>query len=49
VGSEIHLLGAGLLSWGVLEPLKARIRLVFGLSADIAPDRLFRRAGQPLS
>jgi L-asparaginase len=42
VGSETHLLGEGLLAAGVLSPVKARLRMIFGLSAGLAAERLFR-------
>lgn len=41
VGSEAHLLGSGLVSAGNLAPIKARLRLIFGLSAGFSPDELF--------
>lgn len=41
VGSEIQLLADGLLSAADLPPLKARLRLLFGLSADLPAERLF--------
>jgi len=41
VGSEIHLRSEGLLSAGSLAPLKARLRLLFGLSAGLPVDDLF--------
>jgi L-asparaginase len=40
-GSERHLLAAGLVSAGSLSPLKARLRLLFGLSAGLEVDRIF--------
>jgi|1186.fasta_scaffold27265_2 L-asparaginase len=40
-GSEGHLLSAGLVSAGSLSPLKARLRLIFGLSAGVDVDRIF--------
>lgn len=40
-GSETHLLSEGLLSAGSLAPLKARLRLLFGLSAGIPAGELF--------
>ena len=41
-GSERHLLGAGLHpTRTTLAPLKARLRLLFGLSAGTAPEQLF--------
>jgi L-asparaginase len=43
VGSESHLLDAGLLPAGIVSPVKARLRLLFGLSAGLAPDQLFPR------
>lgn len=41
-GSEGHLLSAGVVSAGSLSPLKARLRLLFGLSAGLEADRIFR-------
>jgi len=41
VGSERHLFAAGLLPAGILSPVKARLRLLFGLSAGIAAGDLF--------
>jgi L-asparaginase len=41
VGSEMHLLSGGLLAAGSLGPLKARLRLLFGLSAGLEPAELF--------
>jgi L-asparaginase len=41
VGSETHLLSEGLVSAGPLAPLKARLRLLFGLSAGLPAERLF--------
>jgi L-asparaginase len=41
VGSETYLFEAGLLPAGILSPVKARLRLLFGLSADAAPGELF--------
>ena len=43
-GSEIELRKAGLLFAGSLTPPKARLRLVFGLSAGIPADQLFPTA-----
>lgn len=40
-GSESQLLAAGLLPARSLDPLKARLRLLFGLSAGLPADRLF--------
>lgn len=42
VGSEGHLLGAGLVSGGSLSALKCRLRLVFGLAAGLTANELFR-------
>jgi L-asparaginase len=41
VGGEIHLLASGLVSAGSLSPTKARLKLIFGLSAGFTPSRLF--------
>lgn len=41
VGSERYLFAAGLLPAGILSPVKARLRLLFGLSAGIAAADLF--------
>ena len=41
VGSERHLFAAGLLPAGILSPVKARLRLLFGLSAGTAATDLF--------
>jgi L-asparaginase len=43
VGSETHLFDAGLIPAGILSPVKARLRLLFGLSAGLAADQLFPR------
>jgi L-asparaginase len=40
-GSEVHLLSEGLHSAGNLQPLKARLRLIFGLSAGVPAAELF--------
>ncbi|MCU1615055.1 MAG: L-asparaginase [Frankiales bacterium] len=40
-GSERHLLSSGLVSAGSLSPLKARLRLLFGLSAGLEVDPIF--------
>lgn len=40
-GSEIDLAAMGVHSAGSLSPVKARLRLSFGLSAGIAPEELF--------
>lgn len=40
-GSEGHLLSEGLVSAGSLSPLKARLRLLFGLSAGLKADHIF--------
>ncbi|WP_327151974.1 asparaginase [Nocardia sp. NBC_01329] len=40
-GSETELLRAGLVRSRFLSPAKARLRLLFGLSAGLAPDELF--------
>jgi L-asparaginase len=40
-GGEIHLLSSGLVSAGNLPPLKARLRLLFGLSAGLTAAELF--------
>ena len=40
-GSETHLTAAGVLSAGNLPPLKARLRLAFGLSAGLSVHELF--------
>lgn len=44
VGSEGHLLGAGVVSGGSLPALKCRLRLLFGLAAGLTADELFRTA-----
>ena len=44
-GSETHLLGEGLLRSRVLAPVKARLRLLFGLSAGLTGARLFDDGG----
>lgn len=41
LGSETQLLADGLVSAGSLSPLKARLRLIFGLSADMPVRDLF--------
>ncbi|MCG5215195.1 asparaginase [Streptosporangium soli] len=41
-GSETHLLGEGLLASRTLSPAKARLRLIFGLSAGLPAEQLFR-------
>ncbi|TAN30955.1 MAG: asparaginase [Castellaniella sp.] len=41
VGGEIHLLASGLVSAGSLSAVKARLRLIFGLSAGLSPAELF--------
>ena len=41
VGSEIELIRQGLVSAGALHPLKARLRLIFALSAGLGPEDLF--------
>ena len=41
LGSETQLLADGLVSAGSLSPLKARLRLIFGLSADVPVRDLF--------
>lgn len=41
IGSEVHLRAAGLHSAGSLPPVKARLRLAFGLSAGIPATELF--------
>ncbi len=41
VGSEVHLLRAGVLSGGSLAPLKCRLRLLFGLGAGLSAGELF--------
>jgi L-asparaginase len=43
VGSEVHLLGAGLFSGQSLAPLKCRLRLLFGLAAGLSGAELFER------
>jgi L-asparaginase len=40
-GSETRLLGGGLVSAGLLAPLKARLRLLYGLSRGLNPRTLF--------
>ena len=44
VGSEVHLLGAGVVSGGSLAALKCRLRLLFGLAAGLTADELFSAA-----
>jgi L-asparaginase len=41
VGGELHLLASGLVSAGGLSAVKARLRLIFGLSAGLSPAELF--------
>lgn len=40
-GSEIRLLGGGLVDAGLLAPVKARLRLLFGLTRGLDADALF--------
>ncbi|MEV0381595.1 asparaginase [Nonomuraea sp. NPDC050643] len=40
-GSETHLLGEGVLAARTLAPAKARLRLLFGLSAGLSAEELF--------
>lgn len=40
-GSETHLMTEGLVPAGSLPPVKARLRLLFGLSAGLSPSELF--------
>ncbi|MFC4115307.1 asparaginase [Nonomuraea zeae] len=40
-GSETHLLGEGVLAARILSPAKARLRLLFGLSAGLPAEDLF--------
>ena len=40
-GSESDLLSAGLVPAGLLDPVKCRLRLVFGLSAGMRGTELF--------
>lgn len=47
VGSETHLLSEGVVATGGLAPLKARLRLLFGLSAGQAVERLFPAERSP--
>jgi L-asparaginase len=41
IGTETHLFGLGMAPAGILSPAKARLRLVFGLSAGLTRDQLF--------
>lgn len=41
VGSETHLFSAGLIPAGILSPAKARLRLLFGLSAGLRAAQIF--------
>lgn len=41
VGSEKHLFSAGLIPAGILSPAKARLRLLFGLSAGLRAAQIF--------
>jgi L-asparaginase len=41
VGSETHLFSAGLIPAGILSPAKARLRLLFGLSAGLRATHIF--------
>jgi L-asparaginase len=41
-GSERRLLAGGLVDAGQLPPLKARLRLLYGISAGLSPARLFQ-------
>ncbi|MGH3359126.1 MAG: asparaginase [Nocardioidaceae bacterium] len=47
VGSETHLLSEGIVAAGSLAPPKARLRLLFGLSAGHAVHELFRAGHTP--
>ncbi|MCU1662452.1 MAG: L-asparaginase [Pseudonocardia sp.] len=46
-GSETQLLEAGLIPAGILSPVKARLRLLFGLSAGLSETELFAPATSP--
>jgi L-asparaginase len=41
IGSETHLFSAGLIPAGILSPAKARLRLLFGLSAGLPAAQIF--------